>query len=160
MQDRRNPSEVDRVLAAAERLELAIPSLQKDIDHLKRFGEGNRRRIKWVAVAGAILTLLFFAFVVAYERADNAFDKAVSNSEYLQSSCEQGNISRAEEKSLWDTILLEDAKLSEDQGYVPSKEEEAALQRIEDKVNKLYAQRDCTKVDEGQLGIPSPGPAS
>jgi hypothetical protein len=145
---------------AQDTLELQI---LKNIDEAAKTAEvpASQALQMGIFIRNVVIFLAFYTALVALActyavyKVQNQADK---NTRYLITSCVFGNEGRSLEKGLWDTVLLEDERLSELEGYKPSAEERAALKRISDAVTKAYPQLDCGKVDDGERVVITPTP--
>lgn len=113
--------------------------------------------LRWFVIA-----LAFYAALVAAACTYSLYkvqEQANNNTKYLITSCSSGNVSRGLEKSLWDTLFFESAKLSKIKGEPVTKEEQRAIDRITAKVVLAYPQLDCSQVGAGNrvVIVPSPG---
>jgi hypothetical protein len=105
-----------------------------------------------IFIRNVVIVLAFYTALVAAACTYAIWkvqEQAQSNTDYLIQGCYGGNNDRAREKSLWDTLFFEDARVAEQLGEKITKEERAALKRIEDAVILAYPQIDCTRVDNG-----------
>jgi len=136
------PYDPNDTLAAARRLETSMGKLHHEMQHLRVYGQRNRRLI-W-GLAGSILfdvalsVLLFYVFVVAGD-ARNAADR---NRETQTATCEANNQSRQVTTNLWNYILDTASKNPENQSEAKRKQ----LAEFRTYMQNAYAQRDCTKI--------------
>lgn len=112
--------------------------------------------VKWVAIFLAFYTaMVAIACTYAIYQVQKANDRVT---EYLVDQCDKGNISRASEKNVIDTLIGQELEIAELEGYKPSPEEFAALKAITDAAETAWPQIDCGDVEDGKRIIILPSP--
>ena len=156
-----NKALAEQVSALSEK----IGGLETSNALLKKSDSRHRTALVIFGLLGAAVTLTVIVVIYALVRVDNAADKATEAStqavtaqelavlvqQYQTDICEAANEGRKTEKELWDSLFAEDKALAEEQGTPITKSEQAALDRIFEKVKQAYPQRDCSKVKSGEV---------
>lgn len=148
----------ERVLAANEALREDMHRLAEKLDAVS--GRGDRTRL--IVYALTVVTFMVAVGVLYGRSAENR--RLIRQEEnYLVQQCLFNNAFRVGERSLWEALLAEDAALARLEGTKVSPAEQAAIDRIQDKIERIYALKDCTQVKDGKFvlidpSVPTPVP--
>lgn len=153
-------SRTEEILVANARLAKSVDSLGTKVDNIDRRGNHTRWGVYVLAVIAAVTLVLG-----GVKKLHDVNDRVDSAVDYNVASCASSNATRAEAKSLWDSVIqLLNQPLATD-SKKPSAGLTAFTTALQAKVNKVYAQRDCEPVKNGSpapaiLPVPAPSKAA
>lgn len=140
------------LLEAAARLEAATEDLGRKFEAVDVFAHETaaahkRTRELTRLLAVGLITQLIIIGVLAWtmNRANDANSRSVRTAEYQVANCAATNEIRAADKAFWADIL---AVIAPADGTAGQK---AFAAKIQAKVDKRYAPRDCSAVTEGRV---------
>lgn len=149
------------ILEKIQSLSTDVPDLKIELVSLtaanKKLAESNERSKKWMLSLSAIamvLVLTVTGVIVALVRQDRVSARVDTAVDYNVASCFSSNATRAEAKSLWDSVVQLLQQPADGSTKKPSPGLTTFTNALQDRVNHVYAQRDCSPVRNG-----SPAPA-
>lgn len=143
----------------AAQLSIQVEGLNASVAALARKQRQDRTLLKGAAAALAlyVVALALLGVVAvranqAAERADSAYAISQANQEAARLTCEANNQSRASQVELW-TYLLGLAAVS---SPPPTREQALQLAQFRSYVQRVFAQRDCSKPVTPTTPVPTP----
>ncbi len=141
------------LLEAAERLEQSTKDLLAKFEKVDDFSHETRHIADDVRLQARLLTVGLLILIVltgvlwwTLDKANDANSRATRTAEYQVANCEATNAIRAQDREFWTNDVL--AAIAPPGG---SPGQKAFAAKIQSKVDKRYAPRDCSAVTEGRV---------
>ncbi len=116
---------------------LELNPIDEQIQALARSDHSRKRQIRWLAISIMLDVLLTIGFGYTTLRANNAANKAETNTSAIVRSCETSNEARANNKQLWYYIL------NLPRTNTPTADQQKQTTDFKTFVDKTFAPRDC-----------------